>query len=123
MQKSNLKVFYFGLEFPRNELYERINRRTEIMWNSGLVEEVKEILAMGYSPKLNSLNTVGYKETIAFLNGKMTEKETIEKIKQNTRRYAKRQITWFRKNNKIKWLSGNEKNIAEMILQDLIQNK
>lgn len=120
MQKSKFKVLYFGIEFPREELYERINRRTEVMWNSGLVDEVKEILAMGYSPKLNSLNTVGYKETIAFLNGDMTEKEAIEKIKQNTRRYAKRQITWFKKNSKIKWLNGSEKSIAEAILQNMI---
>jgi tRNA dimethylallyltransferase len=120
MKKSDFNVCYFGIEFPRNELYERINRRTEIMWSMGLVEEVKEILKKGYSANLNSLNTVGYKETIAFLRGEMNEIEAIEKIKQNTRRYAKRQMTWFRKNSKIKWLSGDEKSIAELILQNLI---
>jgi tRNA dimethylallyltransferase len=111
----NFTPVYFGIEHERKELYDRINLRSENMWKSGLIEETKHILEMGYLPSLNSLNTVGYKECIAFLNNELSEKEAIEKIKQNTRHYAKRQLTWFRKNPNIKWLNGNPKNIAEVI--------
>jgi tRNA dimethylallyltransferase len=70
---------------------------------------------------LNSLNTEGYKETLKYLNGKFSEEETIEEIKKNTRRYAKRQMTWFRKNSEIDWLAGNDnpKLTTENILEKL----
>jgi tRNA dimethylallyltransferase len=116
----NFNVHYFGIEYPRQVLYERINLRAEFMRYIGLFDEVKNILTMGFSPELNSLNTVGYKETIAFLKGKMSEEVTLEKMKQNTRRYAKRQMTWFRKNKKIIWFSGTEKEIAEKIYEKIV---
>jgi tRNA dimethylallyltransferase len=77
------------------------------MISNGLVEEVKNILNMGYDKHLNSLNTVGYKEIIQYLDGIISFEKAIELIKQNTRHYAKRQITWFRKDNRIKWFKLN----------------
>ena len=67
------------------------------MWQSGLVEETKKILEMGYDRNLNSLNTIGYKEALQYLDGDFTEQRAIETLKQKTRNYAKRQVTWFKK--------------------------
>lgn len=105
-QQDNIpfKPIYFGINHNREHLYDLINHRTEIMWKNGIVEETQKVLNMGYPPDLNSLNTVGYKECIDYLNGNKNEADTISLIKQNTRHYAKRQMTWFRKNEKINWL-------------------
>jgi len=115
----NFNVVYFGIEFPRQELYDRINLRAEQMWQNGLVEETKKVLNMGFSPELNSLNTVGYKETIAFLQNKLSVMEALEEIKKNTRHYAKRQMTWFRKVENVNWLAGDTKDICNGIIQKL----
>jgi tRNA dimethylallyltransferase len=117
--QKDFNVVYFGIMPDRPALYEKINLRSEIMWNSGLIEETKRVLSMGYSPSLNSLNTVGYKETIDYIDGKLSAPEAIEKIKQNTRRYAKRQMTWFRRNSRIHWLNGPASNTAFIIYQNL----
>ena len=77
------------------------------MIDTGLISEVQNLLKRGYNPDINSLNTVGYKEVISFLNGEIDLTETVRLIKRNTRHYAKRQITWFRKDNRIKWLKIN----------------
>ena len=84
------------LQRNREELYARIERRMDEMLAAGLVEEVRGILETGYDPGLNPLRTIGYRESIAFLQGEITEDEMVRSIKQNTRRYAKRQETWFR---------------------------
>ena len=119
---KNFKTRYFGIYFDREDLYKRINLRTEIMWESGLVDETQNVLKLGYSPDLNSLNTVGYKECISYLNGVLTKEKAIELTKQNTRRYAKRQLTWFRKNSEIKWINGiNSKILAELIINNEIK--
>lgn len=115
-KKRSYNVIYFGIEIDRQILYDKINKRVEQMWNNGLVEETQKVLDIGYPPSLNSLNTVGYKECIDFLNNKITKPKAIELIKQNTRHYAKRQMTWFSKNNRIVWISGNSKEIADKIL-------
>lgn len=119
---SEFESLYFGITYPREILYDRINRRVDIMWNEGLLEETKNILEMGYSRNLNSLNTVGYKETIAFIKGEMDMKEAVSEMKKNTRRYAKRQETWFRRNEKIAWLSGKLEEMAEKIASDYLSN-
>jgi tRNA dimethylallyltransferase len=95
--RSGLLPLYLMLDFDRDDLYERINLRTEQMWEQGLVQETERVLNMGYSRTLNALNTVGYKETLAYLDGDISQDEAINTIKKNTRRYAKRQLTWFRK--------------------------
>ena len=84
------------LQRDREELYARIERRVDEMLAAGLVDEVRDLLEAGYDPGLNPLRTIGYQEPIAFLKGEITEDEMVRLIKQNTRRYAKRQETWFR---------------------------
>lgn len=118
--KRELEPLYFGIFHDRNLLYNRINIRSEIMWKSGIIEETEKVLSMGFSKELNSLNTVGYKETIAFLEGKISEYEAIEKISQNTRRYAKRQMTWFRQYDDMTWLSGSPKECAKKIYEQIL---
>lgn len=109
------ETLYFAVDRPREELYERINRRSEIMWKSGLIDETIDALNKGYSRDLNALNTVGYKETIEYLDGKISAERAVELIQRNTRRYAKRQLTWFRGNEKINWIAGSPQKIAREI--------
>jgi len=111
----------FGLNLPREILYQRINQRVEEMFDKGLIEEVQALLKMGYSPKLNALNTIGYKEVIEYLNGNYDLKSCQELIKRNTRRYAKRQLTWFRKEKGIKWIELTGESISAEIAQWIIE--
>lgn len=94
------KSISIGLTAPREEIYERINLRVDIMMDEGLLEEAQHL----YSKRsLNALNTVGYKELFSFFEGRLNLEEAVEEIKKNTRRFAKRQLTWFRKDKNIKW--------------------
>lgn len=95
-------VEWIGLNFPREVLYDRINRRVDLMIEMGLVEETKQLLEK-YGRIGNLVDTIGYREIIMALDGVMTLGEAVDKLKQNTRNYAKRQLTWFRKNENIKW--------------------
>ncbi len=104
-QKRDFNILKIGLRLPREILFEHINRRTETMMENGWLEEAKKVFPFR---KQNALNTVGYKELFAYLDGKSTLEEAIEKIKTNTRRYAKRQLTWFRKDEEIRWFSPEE---------------
>ena len=114
--KRNFNVLYFGILFERKKLYDRINLRSVQMWNSGLPGEYMDILSKGFSNELNSMNTVGYKECAAYFDGKYNEAAALEEIKKNTRRYAKRQLTWFSRNDEINWLQNNlDKNGDEII--------
>lgn len=94
----------FGLTADRAELYDRINRRTEKMFADGLVDEVKNLLASGVSPTAQAMLGIGYKETVEYLQGGATLEETISKVAQATRNFAKRQLTWYRRMKYIKWL-------------------
>jgi len=87
---------YNIISMPREELYNRINARVIAMWDAGLPTEVSNLLSQGYSPQLTSMQGIGYKETVRFINGEQTKEETIAQIQQATRNYAKRQDTWFR---------------------------
>jgi len=95
----------FSLIMDRELLYRRTNRRVKNMLQDGLVDEVKAVLEMGYSPDLNALNSVGYKEVIQYLNGTIDLDKCEELIKRNTRRYAKRQLTWLRADKSQNWVS------------------
>ena len=95
---------FFGLTAERPILYERINRRVDEMLKSGLLEEVEKLYDRGYTRGLNALNTVGYKEVFDYLEGKLNYNDMEEHIKRNTRRYAKRQLTWFRQDSRIRWI-------------------
>lgn len=92
---SGFRPLYYVMNPQREDLYKKINERTELMFSSGLIREVVEILGMGYPPMLNSLNTVGYKECISMIFGDISLEQAIEETKKNTRRYAKRQVTWL----------------------------
>ena len=94
----------FVLDRPRTELYKRINDRVNAMYEVGLVSEVEAILEAGSSPTLQALQTIGYRETIDYLNKAVSYDEMVEQVKRNTRRYAKRQLTWFRRYESFTWL-------------------
>lgn len=113
VERNEYSFFQFGLEWPRAILYQKIEERVDKMFETGLVDEVESVLKMGYSEKLNSLNSVGYKEVIAYLNNEITLESAIHLIKRNTRHYAKRQMTWFRKDTRINWFKiENELDLA-----------
>ena len=112
----------FGLNWNRKILYENIDRRVDWMIENRLVEEVKTILNLGYDKSLNSLNTVGYKEIIQYLDGAITLDKAIELIKRNTRHYAKRQMTWFRKDKRIHWFDITELSELDEIAEFIIKS-
>jgi tRNA dimethylallyltransferase len=95
---------FWGLDWPRKILYERIESRVDKMIQDGLVEEVQHLEEMGYHPDLNSLDTLGYREVFQYLSGVISLEEMVALIKQNTRRFAKRQLTWFRADARIRWI-------------------
>jgi tRNA dimethylallyltransferase len=96
----NFEVTLIGLDVEREKLYERINQRVDLMMEEGLLEEVKSLQEHQH---LNALKTVGYTELFKYLNNECSLPEAVEKIKQNTRNFAKRQLTWFRKNEELIW--------------------
>ncbi|HZY09597.1 MAG TPA: tRNA (adenosine(37)-N6)-dimethylallyltransferase MiaA [Bacteroidota bacterium] len=102
-RESNFTPIIVGLQWDRKMLYERINRRVEWMLKQGFVEEVRKLQSLGYSRDLNAMQTVGYKEVYDFLEGKTDYDRMVELMKQNSRRFAKRQLTWFRRDKRIKW--------------------
>ena len=117
---------WLGLDFTdRAELYARIDRRVDLMMADGLIEEIQSLLHNGTPPTATALQAIGYKEPMAALRGEMTMAEAVDKIKQESRRYAKRQLTWFRRNKDIHWIFNKEPvrfdaiwNQAEMIMDN-----
>jgi tRNA dimethylallyltransferase len=93
-----------GLDVERSILYGRIDSRVDAMIDAGLVDEVESLLSQGYSPELKPLGAIGYREICDYLRGRLTLADAVDLIKRNTRRYAKRQLTWFRRDGAIKWL-------------------
>ena len=110
----------FAINWDREILYQRINKRVDIMIEQGLIEEVKNILNK-YDKFPTAMQGLGYKEVVDYINGIYTKEEMIEKIKMETRRYAKRQLTWFRKNKQTIWLDGanSMQNNIDIILKSL----
>ncbi len=105
----------FALRWSRSRLYERINERVDTMIASGFLEEVQKLLEMGYDDRLQSLQTVGYKEAFAYLRGEMSKERMIDLMKQNTRRFAKRQLTWFNRDKRIVWIDiSDSKKLSEI---------
>ena len=109
----------FAIDMNREVLYDRINRRVDIMIENGLIEEVKKIYEK-YKEFPTAMQALGYKEVVEYLENKITKEEMIEKIKMESRRYAKRQLTWFRKNKETKWLNGEDsiENNIQIILEE-----
>lgn len=119
-RKNGPKYDYivYGLNMDRDKLYDRINKRVDIMIQDGLIEEVKNV-ASKYKEFPTAMQGLGYKEVLEYLNGDTTKEEMIEKIKMETRRYAKRQLTWFRRYETIKWIDalGDIQNNINIILE------
>ena len=113
VNKRPFHIIKFGLDMPRAKLYNRINQRVDMMVNDGLVEEVAALTPYRH---YNALNTVGYSELFEYFDGKTDMDTAISAIKQNTRRFAKRQLTWFRKDKELIWMdAGNENLVVNML--------
>jgi len=117
---TDYNLSMIGLTMDRQNLYERINLRVDKMIEAGLIDEVKFLLDKGYTKDLVSMQGIGYKEFIDYLDDKMTLEETIDIVKKKSRNYAKRQLTWFRRDNRIKWFNKDEYLREEDILKDII---
>lgn len=121
MSRTNLPKYDFfmlGLNMERAELYKRIDIRVDKMFEQGLIEEVKDLVDRGISPECTSMQGLGYKEILEYLQGSMSLDDVNETVKRSTRRYAKRQLTWFRRDPRIKWfdMKDNMENIIKNIL-------
>lgn len=106
------RIIKFGLELPKEKLKERIDLRVDQMMSDGLLDEVKSLIPF---KQMNALQTVGYREIFEFLDDKISLTEAVESIKINTRHYAKRQMTWFKKDQELQWLSPDEIGIEKVI--------
>ena len=109
---------WIGLDFePRQLLYDRIDLRVDIMLQQGLLDEIRELLASGIPKSCTAMQAIGYKEFIAALDGRMTIEEAAEDLKKASRHYAKRQLTWFKRNKNIHWLTRTADTSPEEILE------
>lgn len=102
VKEKEFNVEWVGLNFPREILYDRINKRVDLMVEQGLIDETKKLLQK-HGRISNITDTIGYREVLSYLDGELSLDEAKDKLKQNTRNYAKRQLTWFRKNEQINW--------------------
>lgn len=118
---SKYDIAFIGLTRDRSKLYDRINKRVDIMMQEGLVNEVKDILDMGYNKNLTSLQGLGYKEVIDYLDGKYGLEDAVETLKRDTRRFAKRQLTWFRRDDRIRWFNFEDYESKDVMRNDIIQ--
>ena len=105
-KQRDFRIVKIGLEMPREELYLRINRRVDRMMECGLLQEAEALYPYR---NLNALNTVGYKELFSYIDGTFTLEEAVERIKGNTRRYARKQMTWLKKDGSVVWFPANDK--------------
>ena len=120
VNKRPFHIIKFGLDMPREKLYDRINRRVDIMIKDGLLEEVA---ALKPYREYNALNTVGYSELFDFFDGKTDMDTAIGNIKQNTRRFAKRQLTWFRKDKEVIWMDAGDEKLIDNMLAEIAERK
>ncbi|MHA7831475.1 MAG: tRNA (adenosine(37)-N6)-dimethylallyltransferase MiaA [Flagellimonas sp.] len=119
--KRPFKTLYVGIDAPREVIYDRINTRVDLMMDAGLLNEVKKLYP---HKKLNALQTVGYKELFKYIKAQSTLEFAVSEIKKNTRRFAKRQLTWLRKNNGILWIpyDGEPDQVLQMVTDQLKTN-
>ena len=111
-----------GLNLDRKKLYEKIEKRVDQMMSEGLLDEVKRLKDLGYSRELTPLKTLGYKELFSYLDGDLSLLKAVELIKKNTRNYAKRQLTWFKKEENITWFDMEQNDIANKIIKKFEKN-
>lgn len=109
----------FGLRMDRNKLYERINKRVDKMLEKGLVDEVRNLVKLGYDKNTIAMQGLGYKEIIYFLRGLLSFEEAVNLLKRDTRRYAKRQITWFKRIDNIQWIDVDKGNPLPKLLKNI----
>ncbi|NLJ79086.1 MAG: tRNA (adenosine(37)-N6)-dimethylallyltransferase MiaA [Tissierellia bacterium] len=114
-------LIMIALTMDRADLYSRINTRVDQMIQDGLIDEVRGLLDMGYDKGLVSMKAIGYKEIIPYIEGQITLDRAIELLKRNTRRYAKRQMTWFRRDNRIKWIHVDRFDSTRSIVSYIIE--
>lgn len=114
-ENEDYNLIFIGLNMDRERLYERINSRVDKMIELGLVDEVRSLLDKGLDKNSQSLKAIGYKEVISYLEGEIEYSEMIDLIKKNSRHYAKRQLTWFRRDGRIKWFDKESDNLLEEI--------
>ena len=122
VKESPYNLFYFVISMNRNDLYDKINQRVQLMFDNGWLDEVKKII--NDNPTIidyRSMQSIGYKQILQYLNNELTHEECLEKIKQNTRKFAKRQLTWFRKNKDVVLLDKSIKTSDE-IFQEVINS-
>ena len=115
-------VLKIGLAVDRKLLYERINKRVDIMLKAGFVNEVKELLDKGYHENLKSMQSIGYRHIVEFIKGQNSWEETVRLFKRDTRRYAKRQLTWFNADPEIIWIDPAEINKATILIEKFIRD-
>ena len=125
-KESPYNFAYFVLYHDREELYDRINRRVDLMMEDGLLFEVESLIKEGYTKNLVSMQGLGYKEFFDYFDGRMILEDTVDKIKKDTRHFAKRQLTWFRREKEVIWLNKKEyeqeKDLLDSVL-NIIQEK
>ncbi len=114
------KYIMLGLTIERDKLYDRINKRVDMMLENGLVNEVRRLVELGFSDSITSMQGIGYKEILYYLRNEITLEEATELIKRESRRYAKRQLTWFRRINEIKWFSIDNPGNTNTIIEEAI---
>ncbi len=112
-KQRDYRIVKTALTLPREELYTRINKRVDMMMESGFLDEARSLIE---KRQLNALNTVGYKELFTYLDGQWSLEEAVERIKGNTRRYARKQLTWYKKDPNITWFSPND---TELIIKHI----
>lgn len=113
-------VYYFVLTMDRQKLYSQINTRVDIMIENGLVDEVIKLKEMGYNADMQSMKGIGYKEILYYLNGEISLNEAVDMIKQGSRNYAKRQLTWFRKDPRVNWINKDDFSCDDEIVERII---
>ena len=123
--ESPYNALVIGLEMERAALYERINQRVDLMLAAGLEQEVRELLDHGVSPECQSMQSIGYRQMVWYLNGSMDYEQAVDKLKQATRNFSKRQITWYKKMPYIQWLQLDAKpnyaNVVGRICEMLVE--
>lgn len=114
-ENDNFNLAFMGLTMDRQILYDRINTRVDKMIEEGLIDEVKNLLDNGYTSNCTSMKAIGYKEVIDYIEGELSYEDMISILKRNSRRFAKRQLTWFRRDRRIEWFYKDQYNQNELI--------
>ena len=120
-EAADFSPLIFGLTARREWLYQKINARVDAMFEQGFLSEVANLKMRGYHHNLNALNTVGYKEVFDYLDNRLSYDEMLESIKKNTRHYAKRQLTWFHKDPRIKWIEIDQHSDLQKIADGIVR--